>query len=148
MRTQWLIKPQIASVGSCCFVGITNEGVLYIANTSDSCDVPGMVERASKTLRRFRCHPDIMRAAIRDELRQVSVIIGHTYLKISEFNREPLRAWLCIRRPFHKPIPCPEPFIEEHRPCAEYQFVIFESERHFSLIPTNPLSRGTRVVKL
>lgn len=55
-------------------------------------------------------------------------MIGHTYLKTSEFNREPLLAWFRIPRPFHKSILCPEPSIEEHRLCAEYQFVIFASD--------------------
>ncbi|XBH82491.1 hypothetical protein VPH35_071131 [Triticum aestivum] len=46
---------------------------------------------------------------------KVSRMIGHAYLKSSEFNHEPLLAWFHIPRPFHNPILCPEPSIEEHR---------------------------------
>ncbi|KAL3652045.1 hypothetical protein CASFOL_001726 [Castilleja foliolosa] len=36
VKKQWEIKPQIASVGSCCLVGIICGGLLYIANAGDS----------------------------------------------------------------------------------------------------------------
>ncbi|EMS45565.1 putative protein phosphatase 2C 38 [Triticum urartu] len=119
VRKQWLVKPQISSVGSCCLVGIINEGVLYIANTGDSCVVPGRVERGAKDIKAVQLSSEHNASfpAVRDELRQVSRMIGHTYLKSSEFNHEPLLAWFHIRRPFHNPILCPEPSIEEHRLC-------------------------------
>ena len=33
---RWLTMPQIASVGSCCHVGIIRGGMLYVANAGDS----------------------------------------------------------------------------------------------------------------
>ncbi|KAF7033964.1 hypothetical protein CFC21_045026 [Triticum aestivum] len=153
VRKQWLIKPQIASVGTCCLVGIINEGVLYIANTGDSRAVLGRVERGVKDVKAVQLSSEHNASfqEVRDELRQmhpddprivvlkhnvwrvkgiiqVSRTIGDAYLKSSEFNREPLLARFRIPGPFHKPILCPEPSIEEHRLCAEDQFVIFASD--------------------
>ncbi|VAH70499.1 unnamed protein product [Triticum turgidum subsp. durum] len=153
VRKQWLIKPQIASVGTCCLVGIINEGVLYIANAGDSRAVLGRVERGAKDIKAVQLSSEHNASfqEVRDELRQmhpddprivvlkhnvwrvkgiiqVSRTIGDAYLKSSEFNREPLLARFRIPGPFHKPILCPEPSIEEHRLCAEDQFVIFASD--------------------
>lgn len=36
VKKQWEIKPQMASVGSCCLVGVVCNGLLYIANAGDS----------------------------------------------------------------------------------------------------------------
>jgi len=45
---QWPLKPQIASVGSCCLIGIVCGGTLYVANLGDSRVVLGKVVKASK----------------------------------------------------------------------------------------------------
>lgn len=36
VKTSWVAQPQIASVGSCCLVGVIANGVLYVANLGDS----------------------------------------------------------------------------------------------------------------
>ncbi|KAJ6791125.1 putative protein phosphatase 2C 46 [Iris pallida] len=41
VKEQWLRKPQIASVGSCCLVGVICNGILYVANAGDSRAVLG-----------------------------------------------------------------------------------------------------------
>jgi hypothetical protein len=51
VKKQWLIKPQIASVGACCLVGVVCSGVLYIANAGDSRVVLGRLERAIKEIK-------------------------------------------------------------------------------------------------
>ena len=114
---------------------------------------PGRVERGIKDIKVVQLSSEHNTSfhAVRDELRQVhpndpqivalkhnfwrmkgiiqvSRMIGHTKLKSSEFNCEPLLACFRILRAFHKPILCPEPSIEEHRLCAKYQFVIFASD--------------------
>ncbi|KAK1571793.1 hypothetical protein Q3G72_023027 [Acer saccharum] len=43
----WLMKPQIAAVGSCCLVGVICNGTLYIANCGDSHAVLGRVVKAT-----------------------------------------------------------------------------------------------------
>jgi len=51
VKKQWLNKPQIASVGACCLVGVVCSGVLYIANAGDSRVVLGRLERAIKEIK-------------------------------------------------------------------------------------------------
>ncbi|XWS66962.1 hypothetical protein CRYUN_Cryun05aG0245200 [Craigia yunnanensis] len=48
VRKQWLGKPQMASVGSCCLTGVICNGLLYIANVGDSRVVLGRSERGTK----------------------------------------------------------------------------------------------------
>lgn len=51
VRNQWLNKPQIASAGSCCLVGIICSGLLYIANAGDSRVVLGRMENDVKEVK-------------------------------------------------------------------------------------------------
>lgn len=51
VRNQWLTKPQIASAGSCCLVGIICSGLLYIANAGDSRVVLGRMENDVKEVK-------------------------------------------------------------------------------------------------
>ncbi|RWW22746.1 hypothetical protein GW17_00013034 [Ensete ventricosum] len=44
---QWPVKPQIASVGSCCLVGVICGDMLYIANLGDSRVVLGRLVKAT-----------------------------------------------------------------------------------------------------
>lgn len=46
VKASWPVRPQIASVGSCCLVGAISNGVLYVANLGDSRAVLG--RRASE----------------------------------------------------------------------------------------------------
>ncbi|KAL9273658.1 putative protein phosphatase 2C 28, partial [Drosera capensis] len=43
----WPLKPQIASVGSCCLVGVVCDGPLYVANLGDSRAVLGKLMRGT-----------------------------------------------------------------------------------------------------
>ena len=45
---QWPVKPQIASVGSCCLVGVICGDMLYIANLGDSRVVLGRLVKATR----------------------------------------------------------------------------------------------------
>lgn len=44
VKRSWPSKPQIASVGSCCLVGVISNGILYVANLGDSRVVLGRRE--------------------------------------------------------------------------------------------------------
>lgn len=46
VKQQWLEMPQLASVGSCCLVGVISDGLLYVANVGDSRVVLGRAEAA------------------------------------------------------------------------------------------------------
>lgn len=45
VKKQWRTNPQMASVGSCCLVGVICNGLVYIANAGDSRAVLGRSER-------------------------------------------------------------------------------------------------------
>ncbi|KAL5569191.1 hypothetical protein UlMin_025766 [Ulmus minor] len=154
VKKQWLIKPLLASVGSCCLVGIICSGLLYIANAGDSRAVLGRLEK--KTVKHVKAiqlsrehnasvesvreelhslHPDDPQIVVLKHkvwrvkgLIQVSRSIGDAYLKRSEFNREPLLAKFRIQQPFHKPILKAEPAILVHKLFPEDQFLIFASD--------------------
>ncbi|XP_011017023.1 PREDICTED: probable protein phosphatase 2C 38 isoform X3 [Populus euphratica] len=153
VKKQWLNKPQIASVGACCLVGVVCSGVLYIANAGDSRVVLGRLERAIKDIKAVQLsyehnasiesvreelhslHPDDPHIVVLKHkvwrvkgLIQISRSIGDAYLKRAEFNREPLLAKFRLPEPFDKPILKSEPTILVQKLCPEDQFLIFASD--------------------
>lgn len=153
VKKQWLIKPQIASVGSCCLVGIICGGLLYIANAGDSRVVLGRQEKEVKVTKAVQLSSEHNASveSVREELRslhpddpqivvlkhkvwrvkgliQVSRSIGDAYLKKTEFNREPLLSKFRLPEPFHKPILNAEPTILVQKLHPEDQFLIFASD--------------------
>ncbi|XP_044461466.1 probable protein phosphatase 2C 38 isoform X2 [Mangifera indica] len=153
VKQQWLRKPQIASAGSCCLVGIICSGMLYIANAGDSRVVLG---RLGKNVKEFKAiqlsnehnasiesvrkelhslHPDDPQIVVLKHkvwrvkgIIQISRSIGDAYLKKAEFNREPLLAKFRLPEPFHKPILKAEPTILVQELYSEDQFLIFASD--------------------
>ncbi|GFP83726.1 probable protein phosphatase 2c 38 [Phtheirospermum japonicum] len=107
VRQQWSVNPQLASVGTCCLVGVICDGLLYIANAGDSRVVLGRTDKA---------------------VRGISRSIGDSYLKKSEFNREPLLAKFRLPEPFSKPILSAEPSMLVHKLNPDDQFLIFASD--------------------
>ncbi|KAI8015339.1 putative protein phosphatase 2C 38 [Camellia lanceoleosa] len=153
VKQQWLEKPQIASVGSCCLVGVICNGLLYVANVGDSRLVLGRAEKSSKgvTAIQLSTEHNASIESVREELRslhpddsqivvlrhkvwrvkgliQVSRSIGDAYLKKAEFNKEPLLAKFRLPKPFPKPILNPEPSIFIHKLHPNDQFLIFASD--------------------
>ncbi|CAJ2645651.1 probable protein phosphatase 2C 60 [Trifolium pratense] len=150
---QWSTKPQIASVGSCCLVGVICNGTLYIANLGDSRAVLGRAVKATGEVLAVQLSTEHNAAieSIRHELRashpddsnivvlknnvwrvkgliQISRSIGDVYLKKPEFNREPLYTKFRLREPFKKPILSSEPSISVHELQPQDQFIIFASD--------------------
>ncbi|KAH0927397.1 hypothetical protein HID58_019653 [Brassica napus] len=163
VRRQWQTKPQIASVGACCLVGIICSGSLYIANAGDSRVVLGRLEKAFKAVKAVQLSSEHNASleSVREELRllhpddpqivvlkhKVSRSIGDAYLKRSEFNREPLLAKFRVPEAFQTPILRAEPAISVHKIHPEDQFLIFASDglwEHLSnqeavdIVNTNP----------
>ncbi|KAJ9684070.1 hypothetical protein PVL29_016524 [Vitis rotundifolia] len=153
VKKQWLSKPQIASAGSCCLVGIICSGLLYIANAGDSRVVLGRLEKAFREVKavQLSAEHNANFESVREELRmlhpddpqivvlkhkvwrvkgiiQVSRSIGDAYLKNAEFNREPLLPKFRLDEPFHKPILKAEPSVLVQRLHPEDQFLIFASD--------------------
>uniref|UniRef100_A0A5B6ZVV2 protein-serine/threonine phosphatase n=1 Tax=Davidia involucrata TaxID=16924 RepID=A0A5B6ZVV2_DAVIN len=153
VKKQWLSTPQLASVGSCCLVGMICSGLLYIANAGDSRVVLGRLENAIKEVKAIQLSSEHNASleSVRDELHslhpddpqivvlkhmvwrvkgiiQVSRSIGDAYLKKAEFNREPLLSKFRLPEPFDKPILKAEPSILVQKLYPEDQFLIFASD--------------------
>ncbi|XP_009801002.1 putative protein phosphatase 2C 38 [Nicotiana tabacum] len=152
VKQQWFEKPQIASVGSCCLVGVICSGLLYVANAGDSRVVLGRAEKGARgvTAIQLSMEHNANNESVRDELRslhpqdsqivllkhkvwrvkgiiQVSRSIGDAYLKKAEFNQSPLLAKFRLPS-FSTPILSAEPSIFIHRLTSKDQFLIFASD--------------------
>ncbi|KAK4487606.1 hypothetical protein RD792_005744 [Penstemon davidsonii] len=153
VRKQWEIKPHIASVGSCCLVGVICSGLLYIANAGDSRVVLGRLDKAEKEVKAVQLSTEHNASleSVREELHslhpddpqivvlkhkvwrvkgiiQVSRSIGDAYLKKSELNRAPILPKFRLPEPFEKPILLAEPSILVQKLYPEDQFLIFASD--------------------
>ncbi|XP_038680179.1 probable protein phosphatase 2C 38 isoform X2 [Tripterygium wilfordii] len=153
VKKQWLSKPQIASVGSCCLVGVVCSGLLYIANAGDSRAVLGRLEKSVKEVKAIQLSTEHNASieSVREELHllhpndpqivvlkhkvwrvkgliQISRSIGDAYLKKAEFNREPLLSKFRLPEPFRDPILKAEPTILVQKVYPEDQFLIFASD--------------------
>lgn len=153
VKKQWQHKPQIASVGSCCLVGVIYSGELYIANAGDSRAVLGRLDEATKEIKAVQLsyEHNASLESVREELRslhpndpqivvmkhtvwrvkgliQISRSIGDAYLKKKEFNQAPLLPKFRLAEPFETPILKAEPTIQVQKlqPCD--QFLIFASD--------------------
>ncbi|XP_076915387.1 putative protein phosphatase 2C 46 [Bidens hawaiensis] len=149
----WVVKPQLASVGTCCLVGVICDGTLYIANAGDSRAVLGRTVKATgevigiqlstehnasiESVRQelHSLHPDDPQIVVLKHnvwrvkgLIQISRSIGDVYLKKAEFNREPLYAKFRLRDPIRRPILNSEPSISMHEIQPTDQFIILASD--------------------
>ncbi|XP_076938654.1 putative protein phosphatase 2C 38 [Bidens hawaiensis] len=153
VREQWRMCPQIASVGTCCLVGVICNGLIYVANAGDSRVVLGRADRGVRGVAAIQLSTEhnASYASVRDELHslhpddpkivvlrhnvwrvkgiiQVSRSIGDAYLKKAEFNREPLLSKFRLSKPFSMPILNAEPSILIHKLNPKDQFLIFASD--------------------
>ncbi|CAI9769793.1 unnamed protein product [Fraxinus pennsylvanica] len=150
---QWPTKPQIASVGTCCLVGVICNLTLYVANLGDSRAVMGRLVKATGEVLAIQLstehnasiesvrqelqslHPDDSQIVVLKHnvwrvkgIIQISRSIGDVYLKKAEFNREPLQAKFRLRGSFKRPILSSEPSISVHQLLPQDQFIIFASD--------------------
>ncbi|KAH7283669.1 hypothetical protein KP509_34G018500 [Ceratopteris richardii] len=153
----WQCKPQIASTGSCCLVGVVNENTLYIANLGDSRVVLGTVRKDRVEPVRLSKDHNACNIEVREELKsqhpedsqivifkqgvwrvkgiiQVSRSIGDVYLKKPEFSKEPCIALGKLPLSFKKPILSAEPSLQERTLYPEDQFLIFASDGLWELL--------------
>lgn len=150
---EWPLNPQIASVGSCCLVGVVCDGKIYIANLGDSMAILGRFVRATGEVLALQLSPEHNASieSVRKELQalhpedskivvlkhnawrvkgliQVSRSIGDAYLKKAEFNKEPLYEKFRLKETFKKPILSAEPSISVQTVHPDDQFLIFASD--------------------
>ncbi|MBA0601274.1 hypothetical protein Gohar_020448 [Gossypium harknessii] len=159
VKKQWLSKPLIASVGSCCLVGIVCSGLLYVANVGDSRVVLGRLEKAFKEVKAIQLSTEhnVRCESVREELQslhpddpkivvlrhkvwrvkgiiQIARSIGDAYLKKDEFNKEPLLPRFRVSEPFEKPILQAKPSILVQKLSPKDRFLIFASDGLWELL--------------
>ncbi|XP_015892976.1 probable protein phosphatase 2C 63 [Ziziphus jujuba] len=149
------VRPQIASVGSCCLVGAISNDVLYVANLGDSRAVLGRrgseskknpvvaerlstdhnvgVEEVRKEVEAL--HPDDSHIVVYTRgvwrikgIIQVSRSIGDVYLKKPEFNRDPIFQQFGNPVPLRRPVMTAEPSILIRDLDVQDLFLIFASD--------------------
>ncbi|KAG4110360.1 hypothetical protein ERO13_D13G044200v2 [Gossypium hirsutum] len=149
------VRPQIASVGSCCLVGAISNDVLYVANLGDSRAVLGRkasgdkentvvaerlstdhnvgVEEVRKEVEEL--HPDDSHIVVYTHgvwrikgIIQVSRSIGDVYLKKPEFYRDPIFQQFGNPVPLKRPVITAEPSILIRKLKPQDQFLIFASD--------------------
>ncbi|KAJ3692827.1 hypothetical protein LUZ60_011922 [Juncus effusus] len=152
VSSHWPTNPQLASVGSCCLIGLISSNTLYVANAGDSRAVLGKGAKGGEVIAvQLSEEHNASYEEVRRELRelhkddpgivvlkhnvwrvkgliQVSRSIGDAYLKRQEFNREPLFSKFRLNKPFSKSIMSAEPAISVHPLHPHDQFLIFASD--------------------
>ncbi|XP_044507528.1 probable protein phosphatase 2C 63 [Mangifera indica] len=149
------VRPQIASVGSCCLLGAISNDVLYVANLGDSRAVLGQrvpvdskhivaaerlstdhnvaVEEVRKEVEAL--HPDDSHIVVHSRgvwrikgIIQVSRSIGDVYLKKPEFYRDPIFQQFGYPIPLKRPAMTAEPSVLSRKLRPQDLFLIFASD--------------------
>ncbi|KAK6939695.1 PPM-type phosphatase-like domain [Dillenia turbinata] len=156
VKSSWQSRPQIASVGSCCLVGVISNDMLYVANLGDSRAVIGRrvsdepsgnevvaerlstdhnvgVEEVRKEVEAL--HPDDAHIVLNTDgvwrikgIIQVSRSIGDMYLKEPEFYRNSLFHHFGFPIPLKRPVITSEPSIRVIKLRPQDLFLIFASD--------------------
>ncbi|ESR39280.1 putative protein phosphatase 2C 78 [Citrus sinensis] len=156
VKRSWSARPQIASVGSCCLVGVIAKDVLYVANLGDSRAVLGRrvsenrknmlvvaerlsvdhnvgVEEVRKEVEAL--HPDDSHIVVFSRgvwrikgIIQVSRSIGDVYLKKPEFSRDHGFHHFRLPIPLKRAVMTAEPSILIRKLKSNDLFLIFASD--------------------
>ncbi|XP_020574218.1 probable protein phosphatase 2C 79 [Phalaenopsis equestris] len=153
VSSEWSLNPQLASVGSCCLLGVVCDKKIYIANLGDSRAILGRLVRATGEVLAMQLSPEHNASveSVRKELQllhpedsqivvlkhnvwrvkgiiQISRSIGDAYLKKAEYNSEPLHERFRLQETFKTPILSAEPSISVQTLHSDDQFLIFASD--------------------
>ncbi|XP_062186281.1 probable protein phosphatase 2C 43 [Phragmites australis] len=152
VRRTHLIKPSMATIGSCCLAGIIWRGTLYLANLGDSRAVVGCLNGSNKivaeqltrdhnaSIEEVRqelrsLHPDDSQIVVLKNgvwrikgIIQVSRSIGDAYLKKREFALDPSTARFHLSEPLRRPALTSEPSICTRVLGSQDSFLIFASD--------------------
>ncbi|XP_062212914.1 probable protein phosphatase 2C 36 [Phragmites australis] len=149
----WEAQPDIATVGTCCLVGVVHHRTLFVANLGDSRAVLGRkVGRTGQiAAEQLSSEHNASEEAVRNELMvqhpndpqivavkhgvwrvkgiiQVSRSIGDVYLKHARYNTERIKPKFRVSESFSKPILSANPSIISHNLQPNDCFVIFASD--------------------
>ncbi|KAM3346843.1 hypothetical protein ACQJBY_021055 [Aegilops geniculata] len=149
----WETKPSLATVGTCCLVGVVHQGTLFVANLGDSRAVLGKASHDAQKIiaEQLSSEHNASEEVVRKELMAqhpddphivvlkhgvwrvkgiitVSRSIGDAYLKHQQFNREPIHAKFRVRESFSRPILSASPSIVSRSLQPSDRFIIFASE--------------------
>ncbi|CAK9145667.1 unnamed protein product [Ilex paraguariensis] len=149
----WNTKPHMATVGSCCLVGVIYRQTLFIANLGDSRAVLGrkVGDTGGIAAIQLSTEHNANFEAVRQELKelhpndpqivvlkhgvwrvkgiiQVSRSIGDVYMKHAQFNREPINAKFRLSEPMNMPILSATPSITSHTLQPNDSFLIYASD--------------------
>ncbi|KAA3481195.1 putative protein phosphatase 2C 42 [Gossypium australe] len=149
----WSTRPNIATVGTCCLVGVIHQHTLFIANLGDSRVVLGkkVGNTGGMAALQLSTEHNANIAAIRQELMelhpndpqivvlkhgvwrvkgiiQVSRSIGDVYMKHARYNREPINGKFRLPEPMNMPILSANPTIISHDLQPNDSFLIFASD--------------------
>ncbi|XP_012487422.1 probable protein phosphatase 2C 42 isoform X1 [Gossypium raimondii] len=149
----WSTRPNMATVGTCCLVGVIYQQTLFIANLGDSRVVLGkkVGNTGGMAAMQLSTEHNANIEAIRHELKelhptdphivvlkhgvwrvkgiiQVSRSIGDVYMKHAQYNREPINAKFRLPEPMNMPILSANPTIISHALHPNDSFLIFASD--------------------
>ncbi|GFZ11475.1 protein phosphatase 2C family protein [Actinidia rufa] len=149
----WNTRPNLATVGSCCLVGVICQQTLFVANLGDSHVVLGKkvgntggvaaiqlstehnanIEEVRHELKEL--HPNDPQIVVLKYgvwrvkgIIQVSRSIGDVYMKHAQFNREPINVKFRLSEPMDMPILSATPSIISHPLQPNDSFLIFASD--------------------
>ncbi|XP_022642846.1 probable protein phosphatase 2C 42 isoform X2 [Vigna radiata var. radiata] len=149
----WSSRPQIATTGTCCLVGVICRQTLFVASLGDSRAVLGRrvgntggmaamqlstehnanIEAVRQELKEL--HPDDPQIVVLRHgvwrvkgIIQVSRSIGDVYMKHAQFNREPINAKFRLPEPMNMPFLSANPTVISHPIQPNDSFLIFASD--------------------
>ncbi|KAK7332679.1 hypothetical protein VNO80_29434 [Phaseolus coccineus] len=149
----WSSRPQIATTGTCCLVGVICRQTLFVASLGDSRAVLGRrvgntggmaaiqlstehnanIESVRQELKEL--HPDDPQIVVLRHgvwrvkgIIQVSRSIGDVYMKHAQFNREPINAKFRLPEPMNMPFLSANPTVISHPIQPNDSFLIFASD--------------------
>ncbi|KAG8499550.1 hypothetical protein CXB51_006160 [Gossypium anomalum] len=149
----WGSRPNMATVGTCCLVGVIYQQTLFIASLGDSRVVLGkkVGNTGGMAAMQLSTEHNANIETIRHELKelhpndpqivvlkhgvwrvkgiiQVSRSIGDLYMKHAQYNREPINAKFRLPEPMNMPLLSANPTIISHPLHPSDSFLIFASD--------------------
>ncbi|XWS14214.1 hypothetical protein CRYUN_Cryun36dG0103800 [Craigia yunnanensis] len=149
----WGTRPSMATVGTCCLVGVIYQQTLFIANLGDSRAVLGKkvgntgVMAAMQLSTEHNANIEAIRHELKElhpndpqivvlkhgvwrvkGINEVSRSIGDVYMKYARYNREPINGKFRLPEPTNMPILSANPTISSYALHPNDSFLIFASD--------------------